>query len=158
MSENTVTAAEVCEAADCKPSTLRAWHNRLHLLSGNGQGWRRYTLEDLLTIRVMVILTTFGLSAVVAVDIAHSIQKEIRLAASGWGHKFAIARNSDGSIRVEKIDQFSSAGSALDFEAELTLVIDLHYVTNQMVDRIRNLRGMPPVAQSIVLTKRGQDE
>jgi len=142
MEELTVTAAEACDATDCVPSTLRAWHNRVGLLAREGGGWRRYSFADLIAIRLMVILTSRGMKANEAADIVQKITPEIQKAASGGRSKIAIGRmGPEQKLAAEKIDPLASAMTALNFDDEYVQVVDLGSIAVRLhfaIQRIRN--------------------
>jgi DNA-binding transcriptional MerR regulator len=147
MDEATITPAEVHEAADCLPSTLRAWHNRVGFLPREGGGWRKYTFADLIAVRLMVILTARGLKAHEAVAIIHKIEPRIKAAAHGAPSQIAVGKvGLSEEWTAEKVDPMANAMTALDFNDEVTIVLNLNLISLKLFDAVRRIRGLNTIA------------
>lgn len=142
--EASITPSEACEAAECLPSTLRAWHNRLGFLPREtATGWRKYTLSDLIAIRLMVVLTDGnGVAAHEACEIVAKLKDLIDLAARGVPSKILIGRlGPNDEWHAEKMDPLAYAMTALDFDSEHIHLFDLGRVTFRLVGEIQQIRG-----------------
>ena len=127
-------------------STLRAWHNRVGFLPRSTGGWRRYNLADVIAIRCMVVLTERGFRAAEAAGLVDSLTEQIKHAAAGHPSKIAIGKFRGSEYWVaEEIDEIASAGIALDFDDEFTIVLNLGEICFRLFDEIRRLRGQPPI-------------
>lgn len=154
--DETLTASEVCAAAKCPPSSLRAWQNRNGLLPHLARegGWRRYSLADVLAVRLVVLLTQRGLSAQDAVNVVNQMRETIELAAHGVpilvgvgsteGGIFA-AQDSDGAVPAYEFRELKSTSSVWDnigwFYDPIVTVFDLGRITKALWAEIRISRG-----------------
>lgn len=96
-----ITPAQAAWASDCQASTLRAWHNRLGLLSRENDGtWRRYTVAEVLQIRLVVVLTARGIVAADAVEIANNMKELAEESVQGL-HSYVGIGKREGECGYE---------------------------------------------------------
>jgi DNA-binding transcriptional MerR regulator len=142
--ESTLTASEVCAAAKCPPSSLRAWQNRNGLfphLAKDG-GWRRYTLSDAIGIRLVVLLTERGFAAQEVVNLVNAMRPNLEMAAQGYAPFVGIGRSEDsGSLEFRELKW---TGKVLDdlgwFKDPVVISVDLGRITNEVVFLIGEMR------------------
>lgn len=154
MSELTISPAEAHEAAGCIASTLRAWHNRVGFLPRKEAGWRRYTFADLISIRLMVILTSRGMTAAGAASIIRTIADEIEAASQGVSSLITVGKvGPAGEWVAESIDPSISVRSAFDFDDEAPFVLNLRSIATKLFLAICRIRGAEPFSGPILIVK-----
>lgn len=150
MSEIIITPAEIHEAADCVPSTLRAWHNRVGFLPRSETGWRKYSMADLVSVRLMVILTSVGLKAQDSVQIVHAMIPSITDAVERKAFSRVIVSKTrlTNQWHVRAIGKFDCAGE-LGFGGEVAFLLNINNIYYEMDAAIKAIRGTPDDLSSL---------
>lgn len=141
--ERNLTAADICAAAGCKPSTLRAWRNRNGLFPQVvGDGWTRYDLAEAIGARIVQLLSERGFAAQPSVNLVNQMREILINAARGYAPFIGIGRALSGEHLEFKV--FSSTGLVLDsigwFTDPVVTVLDLNSFSIGAVSAIRDHR------------------
>lgn len=147
MSDTNLTASEVCAAAGCVASTLRAWRNRNGLFSykSDSQGWTRFDLSEAVGVRVVAELTSRGFAAQEAVDFVNAATDLLRKSVSGTVRFVGVGRAA-GSKEIEfrELSPDDRVSSELDwFDDPVLVVLNLHAIAWAVVFAVRTARGLP---------------
>ncbi|TAH67637.1 MAG: hypothetical protein EWM45_06655 [Rhodopseudomonas palustris] len=142
-SERLLTPGEVIELTACRASTLSAWRNRLGFLPREGDGHSRFGFSDLVSVRLMVLLTARGIAAGEAVQIVTAISQAVDLDAHGYGAKIAIGRGPNGEFIIRPI-QWGDSNAVFDLADDVVLVLSLGPIAWGLYLALRRLRGLPP--------------
>ncbi|PPQ39427.1 hypothetical protein SAMN06265338_103278 [Rhodoblastus acidophilus] len=144
--EKTLTSAEICAAASCPASTLRAWRNRNGLFPHHAdkEGWSRFDLADAIGARIVVLLTQRGLAAQSAVDLVNEMRHTLELAAEGYAPWIGIGRKSFSDVL--EFRELNATGSVMDnlgwFDDPVPTVINLNAISWEIAFAVRKMRGL----------------
>lgn len=120
LHERKFTSSEVAAITDVNIETLRVWRRRKHFkLEGEGQGWTRFTLADVMKIATFNALVqsfcTHELAEVVAANSGEQYAKILRMSPDdGQGIYLVCGRGPDGDVIfdvVQGVDELLTAVS-----------------------------------------------
>ncbi|WP_029356240.1 MerR family transcriptional regulator [Bosea sp. 117] len=138
---STYTASEICAAAGCIASTLRAWRNRNHLFGDQPAigGWSRFTLADVIAVRALVLLSQRGFEAQHAVDLINHMGPIFERAAHGGAPLIGIGRKLDSDeLEVRGLNKANSVAEELSwFTDPIVLVIDLNAIAFEVAAALK---------------------
>ena len=142
-----LTASQICLAAQCGPSTLRAWRNRNGLFPrlSEGSGWTRYDFADAVGVRIMQIFSERGFAAQSVADLVNAMRPHLEKAAQGYAPFFAVGLRGDR--KTLEFRQIKMADTALDafgwfVDDPIVTVIDLNRLCNEVSSKLRDLRAL----------------
>lgn len=160
--EWTLTASEVCAAAGCPLSTLRAWRNRNGLFFDlpSSDGWNRFDLAQAVAVRIVVLLTRRGSTAQQAIDLVNQLRPALLLAVQGYAPRIGIGTKfeNSGFAEVRATDQLefhelTDTGLVVDnlgwFLDPIIKVIDLKAISYAVEESIREQRGLPSIDEQV---------
>jgi hypothetical protein len=145
--EQTLTASEVCKAACCPASTLRAWRNRNGLFEGQhaiGEGWTRFDLAEAIGVRLVVILTQRGFATQPAINLVNNMRPLLVHACHGAAWWVGVGRAEDGETLEYR--ELTETGTILDnlnwFHGSVVTAIHLGAVAEEVLFSIQGQRGL----------------
>jgi len=145
--DSALTASEVCEAAGCPASTLRAWRNRNGLFAGQhaiGEGWTRFDLAEAIGVRLVVILSQRGFAAQPAINLVNGMRSLLVLAAQGAAWWVGVGQAEDGETLEYR--ELKTGGTILDnlgwFRGPVVTAIDLGALADEVFFSVRRQRGL----------------
>ena len=137
-----LSASQVCAAAHCPASTLRAWRNRNGLFSERhsiGDGWTQFDFAEAIGVRLVVLLTQRGFAAQPAINLVNSMRKELERAAKGYAPWVGVAFKEGEEIL--EFRELNMNGTVLDqlgwFTDSIVTAINLRHVSNEIFWLIR---------------------
>ncbi|MGA2637436.1 MerR family transcriptional regulator [Methylocella sp.] len=146
MLNKSLTASEVCAAADCPPSTLRAWRNRNGLFADDltGEGWTRFDFAQAIGVRITVLLTQRGFAAQQAVDLVNGMRDTLTKAARGYPPLLGIARKGDTeTLEFRKLEDMGRVADNLRwFTDPVVIVLNLNAISLEVLFAIREQRAL----------------
>lgn len=161
-------ASALCHVAGCEQTTLRAWRRRNGLFpeTMKSRKWNLFSLADMRAAKLVVDLTSVGVAAQRAVDIAMQLLPTLEEQSTGrapswtppteaqleakmiaWcAINFVIKENAQGKILLKRYDRPITIANLMEAEGHpgALLVINLANVMELPLDRLSKI-GMDEI-------------
>ncbi len=174
--EKNFTTADVVAAAGCSPVTFRAWRNRNGLFpeTKNREGWNRFSVADICTVRVVAVLTSKGVAAQFAISTAMEILPQFQLLLySKWRQNrigkirhYAVVgdwRGEEGNEALTPKVFFFGGVKTLDevmndsMACDVVFTIDLQEIIEHVIEQLQavvDIDGKPSNTDATVMVLR----
>ena len=144
--DSALTASEVCEAAGCPASTLRAWRNRNGLFAerhASGEGWTRFDMAEAIGVRLVVILAQRGFAAQPAINLVNSMRPLLVMASQGAAWWVGVGQEDRETLEYREL---KTGGTILDnlgwFRGPVVTAIHLGAIADEVFSSVRRQRGL----------------
>lgn len=164
MSESFLTSGEVAEASGCLPTTLRQWRDRNgllpHLNDPQSPKWARFTLADALAVCVVHRLTTGGIAAQPAVNLANSLKTFFEGTVRGGLERFVgVGYSNHPKAEGPRLEfkVFANMASVADelgyFDSAVIIVLNIHLITWELLSSVEKTRHSTKDTRAQVLRR-----